>query len=113
MALTLSDIRKAADKKFAPWSLDLEDGKAPVVLKNPVRLDKKVRDSVKTLQEDLQKPGAELGDVVGQILAKIADTPAQGKRLVDAADGDAAVLLQMLNSWMEGEDVGEASASQD
>lgn len=113
MALTLSDIRKAADAKFAPWTLDLEDGKDPVVLRNPIRLNKKVRDSVEGLRDELGKPGAEIDVIVSSLLEKVTETPAQGKRLVAAAEGDAGVLLQILNSWMEAEGTGEASASQD
>lgn len=113
MAITLENIRKAADKKFAPVEFDLGDGKAPVRLKNPIRLDKKVRDQVTGLRETLGEEGADVEKVVSDVLTKVAESASEGKRLVAAADGDTAVLLQILNSWMEGEGTGEASASDD
>jgi len=114
MAISLDDIRKAADKKFAPVEFDLQDGKDPVRIKNPLRLDKKVRDAVSGMLESLRDGEAEdVAEVVAGVFKKVIDKPADAKRLIDAADGDAAILLQFLNAWQEGEAVGEASDSQD
>lgn len=111
MAITLSSIKEAADKKFAPTVIDLEDGKDPVVLVNPLRLDKKKRDSLGNMKDALEAEDAEMAEVLSDILLSAAKTPAQGKRLVAAADGDAAVLLTILNEWTGDSDAGEASTS--
>jgi hypothetical protein len=113
MSITLADIHKAADARFAPTEFDLEDGKKPVRLRHPLRLDGKVKERVNGLQAELRGEGADLVAIISELLTKVAETPSEGKRLVDALGGDAALLLQTLNLWLEGQEVGEASASQD
>ncbi|WP_201308880.1 phage tail assembly protein [Puerhibacterium puerhi] len=112
MAIKLSDIRAAADKKFGPTVFDLEDGKEPVELVNPLRLDKKVRDRLANLKESISEEGADEDEVISGLLIDAAKTPAGGKRLVAAAGGDKGVLLTYFEMWIEGTDLGEASPSE-
>lgn len=110
-AITLSDIHRIANEKFGPTPIDLEDGREPVLLTNPLRLDKKKRDALGNMKEALEAEDAEMAEVFSDILRSAAKTPAQGKRLVDAAKGDTAVLLVMLNTWTGDSNAGEASTS--
>lgn len=111
MALKLSDIRKAADKKFAPTEFELDDGTI-ISLKHPLRLDEKKRRAISNLKDSLDAEGADAATVVGKALTDGAVTPAQGKKLVASAEGDVAILLSLLEAWFEGTDMGEASSSE-
>jgi hypothetical protein len=112
MAITLSDIRKAADKRFAPTTIDLEDGKDPVVLLNPLRLPKELRDRVTKVSEELVDDES-IEKVLTELITKVAATPAQGRRLVAAAKGDIAILMETFMSWAGDNSTGEASTSED
>jgi hypothetical protein len=112
-SITLSDIRAAAERQFASHEIDLEDGREPVVLVNPLRLTKAVRDKLGTIKEQLEVDDVEMADVLNDILKSAAKTPAQGNRLVKVLGNDPAVLLVTLNGWTGDKNTGEASASED
>lgn len=111
-SITLSEIRAAADKKFAPTSVDLEDGKAPIELVHPLRLDGKKRARLTGLSDELGAEGADPYEVVAKVLTDASPTPAEGKRLVAAANGDVTVLMAFLDAWVETTDMGEAATSE-
>ena len=50
----------------------------------------------------------EMSDTVEKIIRLVADDPT---RLLRALDGDLGLLMQVLNTWMEGTEVGEAQDS--
>lgn len=110
--MNLTEIRAAVDKKFAPTEVDLEDGKAPVVLNHPLRLDAKVRARLGDLSSTLEEEGVDQGAVIEALLVDAARVPADGKRLVKALGGDVAILMAVLEEWIKDNTLGEASPSE-
>ena len=115
-AFTLDDIRAAAEAKYG--STDIEVGGRTVRLLNPLRLKKKNRDALMAVQKRLDAEDTDAAELdqeklLSDAIGLVAETPAQAKALLDAVDGDLAVLAEIFETYGRGTQAGEASASRD
>lgn len=108
--ITLDSIRSAADKKFAPTTIDIGD--RVVELVNPIRLPRKVRERLGQVGEEMRAEGADPVAVLQNALKLVAATPEDGKALVAALGDDLAVVLAAFEAYTSEQEVGEASPSE-
>lgn len=106
-SIKLSDIRAAADAKYAHTTIDIDDERT-VTLLNPLRMSAEARKVLTGVGERMKGTDADQYAVVSEALAAAAKTKAEGKLLVAELDGDLAVALQTFMSYMEGTQAGEA-----
>lgn len=102
---TLADIREAAEKKYGPFVIELEDG--DVTLVNPLKMSKANRKKLTALDD------GDDSDVDEKLAAtiRLATTPAEAKRLLAAVGDDLPTLAQIVRDWTATAQAGEASPS--
>ena len=115
---TLDSMREEVEKEFAPFQMELEDGKV-VTLRNLLLIPKKDRDIIYALLDELgelqKAEGSGLvnteksAQVALQIIPLVADSEKLGKQLVAAIEEDLALTLRVFSSWM-GNDQGKADS---
>ena len=103
--ITLSDIRNAADAKYAHTEIDLGDG-VVVTLVNALRLGKEDRAVILASGEALQAEGADQFEVLADVLRAAARNDSE--KLIAALDGDLAVAMEVFSSYMGATQAGEA-----
>lgn len=109
--ITLDSIRESAEERYGSKVIDLgADGE--VELLNPLRLKKTARDTLTNLQESLGGDDVDQEAVISDALRLVAKTPTQGDKLIDAIDGDLAVLVATFEAYAKSTQSGEASASE-
>jgi hypothetical protein len=117
---TLDAMRAEIEKEFAPFTMDLGDGKV-VVLRNLLRIPKKNRDTIYALLDDLnelQKNDEDSGlvnteksaQIALEIIPLVADSEKLGRQLVEAIEEDLALTLRVFSSWMGNGDQGKADS---
>ncbi|WP_018728522.1 phage tail assembly protein [Salinispora pacifica] len=110
-ALSLDDIRAAADAKYA--SLDIALGETTVSLLNPLRLAKRNRDALGSVQERLTEDGADQEALLREALTLVARNKPQATALLREIGDDLAVMATIFERYVEGTQAGEASPSAD
>lgn len=108
---TLDSLREEAERKYSPVVVVLSDG-TEVQLLNLLRLGKKDRDKVIAKLKELEGDGGidAIGGVVTDVLTVIGG--ANGKKLVAELGDDVALMMQVLEAWMDSSQPGEAQSSQ-
>lgn len=109
-AISLDDIRAAAEAKYGSTDITLSDGTVTKLL-NPLRLPKTKRASLGTLQATLDEDGVDQEAVLRDALALVASSPTRAQALLDEIGDDLALLAQVFESYSAGAQVGEASPS--
>jgi hypothetical protein len=108
---TLDDIRKAADKKYGSTEIGLGEGEV-VVLLNPLRLPKEKRDVLGDIGSRLEEDGADQAAIMADALRAAAKSASKVEKLIEAIDGDLAILMELFERYTDGTQAGEASASE-
>lgn len=106
-ALTLDDIRGAAEKKYAAREIDL--GGEVVSLRNPLRMTK---DERKALQELNLEDFEEAVDYFHASFSLVSSEK-EADALREAIGDDAAVYATLFEVYVKDVDLGEVSPSQD
>ncbi|MEW1694483.1 phage tail assembly protein [Streptomyces sp. NPDC091278] len=106
---TLDDIRSAADRKYG--STDIQVGEETVRLLNPLRLAKAKRDALLGLQEEMVRDDADQAALLSDAIRTVAQSETAADSLLEAIDGDLAVLAEVFGRYGENTQAGEASAS--
>lgn len=115
--MKVADLIREADGKFKALPLELDDGTV-VNLRNLVRLDETARKTAQVLisaLDDKKDHGADDDALARQertlrdLFLLVADDTAAMKGLVET--WDLAVMLTVLERWMEDTQAGEASSS--
>lgn len=109
-AITLDDIRAAAEARYGSTDIDLGDGTV-VKLLNPLRLPKEKRAKLTGLQDRLGVDGADQEALLAEALSTVAESPIKAAKLLKAVGGDLAVLASIFEAYSRGTQVGEASPS--
>ncbi|WAB08720.1 tail assembly chaperone [Streptomyces phage Andris] len=109
-AFTLDAIRAAADAKYGSTDIELNE-KTTVHLLNPLRLSKEKRAELASIQDEMEKDGADQEELLANAIVLVADHPKKGEELIKAVGGDLAVLAEIFETYGKGAQVGEASAS--
>ncbi|MYT31750.1 MULTISPECIES: phage tail assembly protein [unclassified Streptomyces] len=108
-SFSLDDIRNAAEAKYG--STDIEIGGDTVRLLNPLRLAKDARTKLSALQDHLGTDGADQEELLSEAIRLVAEHPKAAEKLLDAVNGDLAVLAEIFDRYGKGTQAGEASAS--
>ncbi|MFD6636770.1 phage tail assembly protein [Micromonospora chalcea] len=103
---TLDDIRAAAEAKYG--SLEIPLGTTTARLLNPLRLSKKNRDALTSVQTRLDEEGADQEALLREALTVIAEHPAQAKALLKEIGDDLAVMATIFERYAKGTQAGEA-----
>lgn len=108
---TLSDLKKTIDTKYAPTVV--ENGADTFVLPNFLQMPKATRDKVAELmsksEEDADaedKLQASLDNYCKAI--EVAEESGRGAELVELLGGNAAMIVELVSTWSEGSELGEA-----
>lgn len=116
---TMDKLRTSAKKKYAPVTIDLEDGTS-IVLRGAIRLGEKEREKLKENLEvmELLDSGEGLDDmsdsdkeIVTDGLNEIIKTLApglDGRRLVSEIANDLPTLFEVVSTWLTESQLGEA-----
>lgn len=106
--MKLSDAQAAADKKYAPLGVELDD--RTVVLRTPFRLSKQERTALQeaTKAEDQEDPMDTIENAFRIVIADKKDADA----LIKAIGGDLGVALEIFNNFSKESQLGEASSSE-
>ena len=107
-ALTLDDIRGAADKKFGAFPIDIDEA-GTIELVNPLRMTKERRDQLSELKAD------DFDDIIDYFEASfaLASSEAEAARIREALGEEPALYAVLFESYSSGVELGEASPSQD
>lgn len=106
---TLAAIRKAADKKYGSFEVELSDGTS-FIAPNALRLSKAKRKVLTGLSDRLKEEGADQFDVFSDALKKVSTSGHAA--LMKEIDGDLPVLIGVFEDYMKNTEAGEASASE-
>lgn len=106
--MKLADAQAAADKKYAPLGVELDD--RTVVLRTPVRLTKDERKllSEATNAEEQDDPIDTIESAFRVVIADKDDAEA----LIKAIGGDLGVALEIFTAFTSEVQLGEASSSE-
>lgn len=116
---SLDSLREEVEKEFSPVAITVSDG-TDITLRNLLRLPKKEREAVLAKLKELNKVGEDHDDDetpeevdqliehATQILMLVADN---GRKLIKELGGDLAVIMKVLEVWMETAQPGEAKPS--
>ena len=107
-ALTLDDIRDAADKKYGGYPVTVDEG-GEIILTNPLRMTKELRAELSDLKAE------DFDDIVDYFEATFAkaSSKAEAKRIRKAFGEDPALYATLFELYSNGVELGEASPSQD
>lgn len=113
MKVTLDSIRDAAEKKFGSYDIELGEGRE-VKLLNPLRLTKENRKKLMSFQDEANDKDNDVDqeDVIEDMLRLIAESEKAADLLIEAVDGDLAVMMQIFDDYGKNTSLGEASASE-
>lgn len=111
--MKLSQIKKSAEKKYAPYAVELEDGRT-VLLRIPLRLTREERKSI-SRAFDLSEDDSErdIMDVYEEVFRIVIESSADADALIEALEGDLAFYQELFNGFSESMQLGEASSSKD
>lgn len=115
--VTLDTIRAAAELKYGGYAIALSETET-LTLRNPLRMPKRERDAMGSLQErlnaDTPEGEAEVDqeEILSELLTLVADNKGLGQRFVDMLGGDLVLLMETFSQYGDKVQVGEASASQ-
>lgn len=114
---TLTDLRNEVTKKYAPTII--ENGDDKYILQNLMQMEERKRRAIEQLVDSIQdepEAGEDGSDaenqteVFRQILVAAEDND-RGEELLELLGDNLAMLVELVNSWMEGTQLGEASQS--
>lgn len=116
---TLSSVKAAAERKYAPVQVDLsdaEDGSDLVTLTPVLRLSKVRRRELEALQkvrEDSKSTSLDdLEQFLRNYLSVVVDNKAAAKKLLDVVGEDIPFMAELVREYSERTTPGEASSSE-
>ena len=107
---TLTDLQNEVSKKYAPTVME-NDG-VEYVLPNLLQLDAKARDkALKKIESMEGDENDSLEFQLTQAKGVLQDVTKEGKELVGLLGDNPAMILELIEAWMEGTQPGEAKQS--
>lgn len=111
---TLTDLRNEVTKKYAPTVI--ENGDDKYILQNLMQMPEKQRRAIEALVDSIQDEPEDGDNVESQTgvfrqIIVAAEGNGRGEELLDLLGDNLAMLVELVNSWMEGTQLGEASQS--
>ena len=109
--VTLDSIREAAERKYGSYDIDL--GEVTVKLLNPLRLSETKRGQLQALEvEEAEENESDIHERLAETVRIVAADSTHAQALLDAVDGDLALLATIIEEYGDVVQVGEASPSQ-
>lgn len=106
---TLTDLKNVVEKKYAPTVI--ENGDEKFVLNNLLQLPSKKREEVMALVDAVNSDDdVTVEDQVAQftkVLVTVVDGN-KGDKLIELIGDNAALIIELVTTWMEGSELGEA-----
>lgn len=108
----LSDLKRAAEKKYAEYSIDIDDFGNSVTLLPILKLPKHQRDRLDEISKLSDKEDADALDVFHLWASIVAKTQTDANTLIDAMGDDLSYWKQLQDDWSERTQAGEAQPSE-
>ena len=110
--MKLSDIKKAADVKYAPFEVELESGRS-VFLRVPLRLSKQERDAIsKAFDVSDEDDARDSMDIYQDVFRIVIEDEADADELIENLEGDLAFHQELFSEFADRMQLGEASSSE-
>lgn len=106
---SLDQIREAAEAKYG--ATEITFGNDVCRLLNPLRLSKEKRSELLKIQDQMDAENVDQEEVLGQAIRLVAESQPAANKLLKAVGSDLAVLAQIFQTYGDGTQAGEASAS--
>lgn len=104
---TLTDLKKAVDKKYAPTII--KNGKTEYRLENMLQLPVEKTDEVLTLVDKFDTAeGIKEQIEIFEAVIEAVEVNGKGRELIDLLGGSQGSLIELGTTWMQGTELGEA-----
>lgn len=112
--MKLSQIKQAAEKKYSPYRVELEDGRE-VLLRIPLRLSKEERSAITRAFEVDEETDSkrDIMDIYEEVFRVVIESEKDADALIEALEGDLAFYQELFSDFSESMQLGEASSSKD
>lgn len=110
--MKLSQIKQAADKKYSPYKVELEDGRE-ILLRIPLRLSKEERKAI-TRAFDVDEDSddkRDIMDIYEEVFRIVIESEKDADDLISGLEGDLAFYQELFSDFSESMQLGEASSS--
>lgn len=110
--MKLADIKKAADQKYSPYQVELEDGRI-VEMRIPLRLSKEERASISRAfdLDDESNERKDMLDIYQEVFRILIEDDKLADALIAGLDEDLAFHQELFNDFSEQMQLGEANSS--
>lgn len=109
---TLDNLREEVSRKYAPTVI--ENGDDAYTLPNLLQMPSKQRKEVLDLIDKFEDSGSGDYDAQFEVFSEIIEAGVEGgkgKELLELLGDNAALVVEIVTSWMEGTQAGEAEPS--
>lgn len=105
---TLTDLKNEVAKKYAPTVI--ENGDKTYTLQNLMQINTEDRDKVLELIEDIDSEKKTLDDQIAvfRSIVEIVEENGNGGELLELLGDNTALVMELVNTWMDGTQLGEA-----
>lgn len=104
---TLTDLKKAVDKKYAPTII--KNGKTEYRLENMLQLPVEKTDEVLELVDKFDTAeGVKEQIAIFEAIIEAVEVNGKGRELIDLLGGSQGSLIELGTTWMQGTELGEA-----
>lgn len=104
---TLTDLKKAVDKKYAPTIV--KNGKTEYRLENMLQLPPEKIDKVLELVDKFDDvEGIKDQIAIFEEIIETVEVNGQGRELIELLGGSQGALIELGTTWMQGTELGEA-----
>lgn len=104
---TLTDLKKAVDKKYAPTII--KNGKTEYRLENMLQLPVEKTDEVLELVDKFDTAeGIKEQIEIFEAVIEAVEVNGKGRELIDLLGGSQGSLIELGTTWMQGTELGEA-----
>lgn len=108
-SFSLDDIRAAAEAKYGATEINF--GTDVCRLLNPLRLSKEKRAELLKIQDQMDGEDVDQEEMLAGAIRLVAESQPAANKLLKAVGSDLAVLAQIFQTYGDGTQAGEASAS--
>lgn len=104
---TLTDLKKAVDKKYAPTII--KNGKTEYRLENMLQLPVEKTDEVLALVDKFDTAeGVKEQIEIFETVIEAVEVNGKGRELIELLGGSQGALIELGTTWMQGTELGEA-----
>lgn len=109
--MKISDIKKAADKKYKPLVIDFED-ETSATLRLPIRLKREEREAItKAFEADDDTDKKDMLDIYSDVFRIVIEEDGAADKLFEAFGEDLSLYQELFGEFAERMQPGEAGSS--